>query len=242
MEKEFNLLIEYMSKLNGVKVLGSEFEPSTWIHFECNSPQTMSIITSQIDDVKDFDSFKILVLSHPDDPEKPAYQLIFNNDKEKYIAMADGRDCGLTGLNEESHQDFNSWYETERNCGGHPWEICRGGNSTHISLYICKEKGGWYLRLEGSSIARVIETIKMAIALYKSEIPFILGRAEEIYRMACGVDYIGIVPETVTPRYCHSYFPKEDKIIDFMNLGTEKAEEIIKRAFWYPLPEVHLTQ
>ena len=87
MEKEFNLLIEYMSKLNGVKVLGSEFEPSTWIHFECNSPQTMSIITSQIDDVKDFDSFKILVLSHPDDPEKPAYQLIFNNDKEKYIAM-----------------------------------------------------------------------------------------------------------------------------------------------------------
>ena len=162
--------------------------------------------------------------------------------KEKYIAMADGRDCGLTGLNEESHQDFNSWYETERNCGGHPWEICRGGNSTHISLYICKEKGGWYLRLEGSSIARVIETIKMAIALYKSEIPFILGRAEEIYRMACGVDYIGIVPETVTPRYCHSYFPKEDKIIDFMNLGTEKAEEIIKRAFWYPLPEVHLTQ
>lgn len=87
MEKEFNLLIEYMSKLNGVKVLGSEFEPSTWIHFECNSPQTLTVLTNQIDDVRDFDSCKILVLSHPDDPEKSAYQLIFNNDKEKYIGM-----------------------------------------------------------------------------------------------------------------------------------------------------------
>lgn len=160
--------------------------------------------------------------------------------KEKYIAMADGRDCGLTMLNEKSYKDFNKWYETEKNCGGHPWEICRGGNSTHISLYICQDNNGWYLRLEGSSRARVIETIKMAIALYKNEIPFILGKAEEIYSMARGVDYIGIVPENVTPRYCHSYFPAEDKIIDFMNLGTEKSNEIINKAFWYPLPELHL--
>jgi hypothetical protein len=65
-------------------------------------------------------------------------------------------------------------------------------------------------------------------------------KAEEICRMASGVDYIGIVPENVTPRYCHSYFPAEDKIIDFMNLGTEKINEIIKKTFWYPLPEVHL--
>jgi hypothetical protein len=160
--------------------------------------------------------------------------------KEKYIAMADGRDCGLTKLNEKSYQDFGKWYETEKNCGGHPWEICRGGNSTHISLYICQDIKGWYLRLEGSSRARVIETIKIAIALYKDGIPFILGKAEEICRMASGVDYIGIVPENIIPRYCHSYFPTEDKIIDFMNLGTEKSNEIIKKAFWYPLPEVHL--
>lgn len=160
--------------------------------------------------------------------------------KEKYIAMADGRDCGLSMLNEKSYQDFHKWYETDKNCGGHPWEICRGGNSTHISLYVCQNEKGWYLRLEGSSRARVIETIKFAIALYKHNIPFILGKAEEIYRMASGVDYIGIVPETVTPRYCHAYFPTEDKIIDFMNLGTEKNNEIINKAFWYPLPEIHL--
>jgi hypothetical protein len=87
MEQEFNLLIENLNKLEGVKVLGSEFEPNTWIHFECAIPQILATISNQVDDVNDFDSCKILVLSHPDDQEKNAYQLIFNNDKEKYIAM-----------------------------------------------------------------------------------------------------------------------------------------------------------
>ncbi|MFN8258415.1 MAG: hypothetical protein U0W24_22190 [Bacteroidales bacterium] len=160
--------------------------------------------------------------------------------KEKYLANADGRDCGLRKLDENSNEDFSYWFKTGRNCGGHPWEICRGGNSTHISLYVCKDDNGWYLRLEGKSRARVIETILMAVALYQNKIPFILGNAEEIIRMAKGVDYIGIVPEFVVPRYCHSYFPAEDKIIDFMNLGFEKIESIIDKTFWYPIPALEL--
>ncbi len=162
--------------------------------------------------------------------------------KEKYLKMADGRDCGLRMLNENSNQDFLKWYETGKNCGGHPWEICRGGNSTHISLFVCLDENGWYLRLEGYSESRVIETIKMAVAFYKNRIPFILGKAEEIYKMAHGIDYIGILPETVIPRYCHGFFPAEDKINCFMNLGTERNHGIIKKAFWYPLPELQLVK
>lgn len=161
---------------------------------------------------------------------------------EKYKSMADGRDCGLIKLNENSYTEFLEWYETKKDCGGHPWEICRGGNSTHISLFVCRNANGWYLRLEGSSRARVIETIKMAVAFFENDIPFILGKSEEIYRMACGSDYIGIVPETVVPRYCHGFFPASDKIIDFMNLGTEKKDELINKAFWYPLPEIKLAK
>lgn len=150
---------------------------------------------------------------------------------DKYIRMADGRDCGLTKLKETSYKEFQEWYDTKRNCGGHPWEICRGGNSTHISLYVCKHSEGWYLRLEGCSTARVIETIKMGVALFENNVPFILGKAEEIYRMACGSDYIGIVPKTVVPVYCHSLFPTQDKIIDFMNLGTEKRDEFFSSEY-----------
>jgi hypothetical protein len=58
--------------------------------------------------------------------------------------------------------------------------------------------------------------------------------------MVTGSDYIGIVPDNVFPRYCHSLFPKEDKIIDFMNLKfyDELIPKIIKKTFWYPLEEI----
>lgn len=49
-------------------------------------------------------------------------------------------------------------------------------------------------------------------------IPFKLWVAKEILAMVSGTDYIGIVPEKIIPVYCHSYFPKEGHILDFMNL------------------------
>lgn len=153
---------------------------------------------------------------------------------EMYKRSADGRDEGLTKLNLDSEADFLDWIN-RKNCGGHPWEICRGGNSTHISLYVRSSENGWQLILDGSSCVRVLETVKMAIALYKSHIPFILNKSAEILRMITGIDYIGIVPRTIVPRYCNSHFPPEDKIIDFMNLGSDNKEEIIQKATWYPL-------
>lgn len=108
MENEFNLLIENFDKLEGVKVLASEFEPNTWVHFECSSPQILAAITNQVDDVNDYDSCKILVLSHPDDSEKNAYQLIFNNDKEKYIVMIlkKIRNLAENGLQKAKYQEL----------------------------------------------------------------------------------------------------------------------------------------
>jgi len=55
-----------------------------------------------------------------------------------------------------------------------------------------------------------------------------------------GNDYIGIVPDTVFPRYCHSLFPGEEKIFDFMNLGYESENELITKANWYPLEAISL--
>lgn len=160
--------------------------------------------------------------------------------KEKYSRMADGRDCGLQNIDEDSPAAFKKWYLKESQCGGHPWEICRGGNSTHISLYVMNEGGGWALRLAGMSHARVIETVKMAVALHKNKVPFYLENAKAILRMITGKDYIGIVPEHITPRYCHSLFPHEEEIVDFMNLDEPKRSTIIKKASWYPEPTVNL--
>ena len=160
--------------------------------------------------------------------------------RDKYKYMADGRHGGLTEIENQSKKAFRDWYFGGGKTGAHPWEICRGGNSTHISLMVAESGSEWTLRLAGSSIVRVEETVKMAVALFKNNIPFILHEGEAILQMITGKDYIGIVPDHIFPRYCHGLFPKEDRIIDFMNLGYENTEAIISNAYWYPLkPIIH---
>ena len=82
----------------------------------------------------------------------------------------------------------------------------------------------------------------MAIALYENNIPFLLSNAEEIVHMISGTDFIGIVPDGVTPRYCHGMFPEEDRIIDFMNLDNDERTQvaIIEKSFWYPLEKIDI--
>ena len=156
---------------------------------------------------------------------------------EMYNVFADGRHEGLTELDLNSAKAFSEWYHDSSRFGGHPWEVCRGGNSTHISLYVhYKHEKGWFLRLAGNAASRVNETVKFAVALFENKAPFILSDAKEIYKMVCGTDYIGIVPSEVFPRYCHSLFShEEENIIDFMNLGWEDTDKLIEAAEWYPV-------
>jgi hypothetical protein len=159
-----------------------------------------------------------------------------------YRKFADGRDFGLTQLNPDSTEAFKEWFEKREWQFGHPWEVCRGGNSTHISLYVDKQASGWRLSLAGKSTVRVAETVRFAIALYKHNIPFKLWDAKEILAMVSGTDYIGIVPKNIRPIYCHSYFPKEDHIIDFMNLPIENRDMVINTSYWYPMDEIKLAK
>ena len=160
--------------------------------------------------------------------------------REKYLKMADGRDAGLRSIDGDSGEAFYKWYHGTERMGAHPWEICRGGNSTHISLYISEQMNNWEVSLAGSSIIRVEETVRMAAALFENGIPFHLRDMEEILNMVTGNDFIGIVPDTVYPVYCHNLFPEEDNIIDFMNLGSDKEikSKTIEKTFWYPLEEI----
>lgn len=148
--------------------------------------------------------------------------------REKYLNMSDGRDAGLRDIAADSSMAFSEWFHSKSAQGAHPWEICRGGNSTHISLFATPKDSFWRIRLAGSSISRVEETVRMAIALYENDIPFELSNDEEIVNMISGTDFIGIVPDTGPPRYCHSMFPMEDRINDFINLGCEETVQAIK--------------
>ncbi len=126
--------------------------------------------------------------------------------KVLYDRFADGRDDGLGGVDPNSSAAFDDWYKNRRPLG-HPWEVCRGGNSTHISLYVTKSDKGYYLGLSGSSWSRSIETIKFYLALRKCGVAVCLYRAKEITDRLLEKDLIGIVPMRMTPTYCDLHFP-----------------------------------
>ena len=154
--------------------------------------------------------------------------------KEQYYLHADGRDDGLAEIDADSPDAFRKWYHDRNHHGGHPWEVCRGGNSTHVSLYVVSDKDEYYLTLAGDAWNRTIETVKFYLALRRAGLPVYLQEARTLVARMNETEKIGIVPDGVIPAYCESHFPNEH-IIDFMNLPDENQEEFARHCVWQPL-------
>jgi len=162
--------------------------------------------------------------------------------KEQYMLHADRRDEGLGEIDPDSPEAFADWYHT-RNRGGHPWEVCRGGNSTHISLYVCHNEDGWSLVVAGSAWTRCLEAMRFFLALHRAGLPVAMREAAMLKARVLGEEKIGVVPKGVFPAYCQSYFPGED-VIDYMNLPDEEADRkwLAERCVWQPIEHVGLSE
>lgn len=161
--------------------------------------------------------------------------------KEQYYKMADGRDNGLSEIDGDSPSEFAEWLNDLHRHGGHPWEVCRGGNSTHVGLYVHHDENGYYLAVAGKSWSRSIEAIKFYNILRDSGTAVYLYEAKGITDRLLGQDIIGIVPEHVIPVYCEQWFPGM-KILDFMNLPYEDEpyEKMLQKAVWLPEEKQYL--
>ena len=159
--------------------------------------------------------------------------------REQYEAHADGRDEGLGEIDADSPEAFQKWYTDRKRHGGHPWEVCRGGNLTHVALFVRHDEKGYYLEVDGRSWSRCVETAKFFLALSHQGLPVVVDDGKAMSARFLGTDKIGIVPDGVFPRYCESLFPDET-ILDFMNLPFEKRNEVASAAVWQPLDRVEL--
>ena len=157
--------------------------------------------------------------------------------KEQYFAHADGRDNGLSEIDPNSPEAFDEWIDNRTHFGGHPWEVCRGVNSTHIDLYVDKLNDGYVLAVSGYSRVRTIEAIKFYLALKRNGLPVFMYKGHKLADRLTEKEKIGIVPKGVIPVYCESMFPDED-IISFMNLPDEKAKEIETKVVWQKLDTI----
>jgi hypothetical protein len=159
--------------------------------------------------------------------------------KEQYYLHADGRDEELGEVDLDSPEAFYAWLTDRSHYGGHPWEVCRGGNSTHISLYVQNDEKGYYLNLAGDAWNRTIEVVKFYLALRRAGIPVFLSEAHTLADRLAETEKIGIVPDGVFPDYCSGLFPNEH-IIDFMNLPDEDREKFLPFCTWYDEDPVYL--
>jgi hypothetical protein len=157
------------------------------------------------------------------------------SDRELYEMMADGRHENLLKVKSGSPQALKSWL-LRRPGGGHPFEIVRGGNETHIDLFLVNENEGIKLVLKGSSTGRAAETIKMALALHDAGVSFELSDAVLHTERIQGNDWIGIVPDYYAGCSSFGLFPEVDRIRDLAIYSSAcEREEAVSRVRWYPL-------
>jgi hypothetical protein len=153
-----------------------------------------------------------------------------------YQRLADGRDEGLTALPATSPDAFAKWHGSGRR-GGHPWEIYRGSNTTHIDLGVTERRAGWSVFLGGSSTARMAETIRIALALAKAGLPVEIHDAEKLLLRLLGMDNLGIIPEYARNHRAEQYFDDADSVFDGLHLrDLPRYNKILPFITWKPLP------
>ena len=168
--------------------------------------------------------------------ENIGYEISNLTDKELYLKYADGRDEGLSKIDENSSQEFDKWYNDYSKFGGHPWEIIRGHSFTRVNLQVHNDDNGYYLSLDGNIILRKIEIAKIFITLNKNNIPVQIYNVNIIKNAFKGIDYIGIVPNDIMPIECGGYF-KKYKPTEFIHMEDNK---IFKYIEWELLENIEL--
>ncbi len=157
---------------------------------------------------------------------------------EMYKRLADGRHEGLVELPLESADAFKQWYHSGRG-GGHPWEVYRGGNTTHIDLGVTEKADGWSVFLRGSSTSRMEETVRIALALQKEELPVEIHDAEELRSRLLGLDNMGIIPKFIIKHWASQNFDKGDRVYDCAHLHDfSRKNRILPFISWKPIDPI----
>lgn len=149
---------------------------------------------------------------------------------EMYKAMADGRHEGLIDILPYSSEDLVKWYHSGRG-GGHPWEICRGGNTTHIDLGILHEYDKWFIFLNGNSTGRMLETARMALAFHRKKMPFRWYGFKDVQLKMEGRDNVGIIPEFHSLHRANQLFDGKDNVFDCLHYDDLGAAKIQAKNF-----------
>ncbi|MDR0592943.1 MAG: hypothetical protein LBG60_06745 [Bifidobacteriaceae bacterium] len=140
---------------------------------------------------------------------------------------------------EDDPAAFANWVLHRTQRGGHPFEIMRGGNSTHVSLHVDRRDGdeanGFNLWLDGKN--RIPEVVRSANALAAAGLAVQVGDRDATLGVLTGDGWAHIVPQGAAPRYWWYLFPGENPDY-YINIPRDftrsQTLRLIHRALWYP--------
>ncbi len=165
--------------------------------------------------------------------------------RELYHIFADGRDDGLLDIDGDSQQEFADWIDgkhPKKEMGGHPWEIKRGGNTTHITLAVYRppysQRNRFVVELCGEAWTRFAETLKMLYAIHEAGLPITITNPESVRKRLLAQDNVGVIPSYDSYHRANQYFPaKQDvfEVLHYKDLGRYKRR-ITPFITWEPLP------
>lgn len=164
--------------------------------------------------------------------------------RQMYERYADGRNEGLLEIAGNSEEEFADWIDgkhPKKTSGGHPWEIKRGGNTTHIDLSVFRpkyDKKGFVVQLRGRSFTRLRETICMFLAIHEAGLPITIDDPEGIRKRLLGQDNIGLVPCFHSLHRANQRFHEHESVYDVLHyddLGRYK-NRLTPFITWEPLP------
>ena len=159
--------------------------------------------------------------------------------RQMYERYADGRDEGLLEIAENSKDEFADWIDhkhPKKTSGGHPWEIKRGGNTTHIDLSVSRPgyaKEGFVVQLRGRSFNRLKETICMFLSIHEAGLPITIDNPEGIRKRLLGQDNIGIVPCFNSLHRANQHFSEKDSVYDVMHYDDLGRYKSTNQGFYY---------
>lgn len=179
--------------------------------------------------------------------------------REMYARYSDGRYGALLDIDPDSTEEFMQWLDgkipCDRHGGDHPWEIKRGGNTTHIDLYVHRARDcGWYaseedrrkdesstkviVGLRGHHIGRIVETVKMFLAIRNAGLPIWIDDAESVRNRILALDNVGIIPDSSSLHRGWQEYPSDFQIADVMHFSRFGRMRKFALPFvaWKPLP------
>ena len=121
-------------------------------------------------------------------------------------------------------------------------EIKRGGNTTHIDLTVLRQsqyqQEGFKIELRGESIGRMVETMRMFLAIHDANLPISIAKPESVRKRLLAQDNIGIIPSYASLHRANQHFSQDKGVIDVMYydaIGRFK-HRITPFIIWDPLP------